>query len=266
MEKIILPSTSVMITESCTLRCKLCLAFVPYYKKYVNMEVDEAKKILHRYFSIVDEVEKFSLTGGEPLLNHQFDEILNEVLQYSGQITKEIIIITNGTIRLGKETLQIMSRNDKIKVIVNNYENLSTYAVENYNLLCEKGINAILYTEENRYGWIDCRDQSLKHKTLEECEYQSQHCSFFLGKKYVIKRGKLYTCTRAAYRIQEKIIPYIDDDFIDLLDDSIDESILRERMINLLNLKTTTSCAYCAGLTEYSRKYKAAEQINKRGL
>ena len=32
---------------------------------------------------------------------------------------------------------------------------------------------------------------------------------------------------------------------------------------NLLNAKSTTSCAYCDGLTEQSIKYKAAEQLER---
>lgn len=86
---------------------------------------------------------------------------------------------------------------------------------------------------------------------------------FFCGKKYVIKRGKLHTCTRSAYRIQENIIPYSKVDYIDLLDDSQGVEQSKKILNNLLNAKSTTSCAYCDGLTEQSIKYKAAEQLER---
>lgn len=254
-------STSIMITEACGLRCKLCLAYIPYYKEHKYTGVAEIKKILEKYFKIVNSVDKMSITGGEPLLHPDFCGVLSEVLKYSDKINKEIIIITNGTVKFTKEMIDLFTREKKIKVIVNNYGDLSTYSKEDYEMLLERNINSILYTEDNRYGWIDCRDHSLKHKNIEDRERQASHCAFFNGKKYVIKRGQLHTCTRSAYRIQEKIIPYAEDDYIDLLDDSIKIEECKEKLIKLLNAKSTTSCAYCDGLTEQSVKYKAAEQL-----
>ncbi len=259
--KIILPSTSIMVTEACTLKCKLCLAFVPYYKKHFHMNLQEAEAIFERYFQIVDEVEKISITGGEPLLNPELNSILKLLYDYSDKITKEIIFITNGTIPLSDTTLEIFASNKKTKVIVNNYCDLSPHAEENYRRLCEWGINAILYTEDNRYGWIDCRNHNLKHKTQEACEQQAQECAFFQGKKYVIDRGNLYTCTRAAYRIQENIIPYTEDAFLNLLEREMPIELQRKKLKMLLTAKSTISCAYCDGLTEKSVKYKAAEQL-----
>ena len=250
-----------MVTEACTLKCKLCLAYVPYYRTHTSMTILDMKKVLARYFSIVDEVEKMSVTGGEPLLNPQINDMLLEIFKYSEQITKEIILITNGTIALSDETLNVMSGNDKLKIIVNNYGTLSIYAEENYHKLCENGINAILYNEDNRYGWIDCRDHSLKHESIEAKERQTSQCAFFQGKKYVINRGKLYTCTRAAYRIQEGVIPYTDEAYIDLLDDVYPIEVQKEKLLKLLDAKFTIFCAYCDGLTENSKKYKAAEQL-----
>lgn len=264
MEKINLLSTSIMVTELCTLRCKLCLAYIPYYSEYKHMTLKECEQILKKYFSIVNTVEKMSLTGGEPLLSPYFAEVLQEVLKYEEQITKEIIIITNGTIRFTEDMMDLFKRSVKIKVIVNHYGDISKYARENYELLVKEGVHSIFYTEENRYGWIDCRDHSLKHLTEEDKEKQAGHCAFFLGKKYIIKRGGLYTCTRSAYRIQENIIPYETNDYIDLLDESETLEEAQQKLLGLLNLKYTKSCAYCDGLTEQSVKYKAAEQLERK--
>ena len=77
----------------------------------------------------------------------------------------------------------------------------------------------------------------------------------------MINRGKLYTCTRSAYRIQENVIPYTENDYIDLLDNDTDIMQKREKLFALTKLKYTMSCAYCNGLIENSKKYKAAEQL-----
>lgn len=260
-EQIILPSTSIMLTEFCTLRCKLCLAYVPYYKEKSHLLINDARVIISNYFQIVDMVEKFSMTGGEPLLNPDLNEILKEIKKYEDRIVKEIILITNGTILLSEETLKIMKEIPKLKVIVNYYGELSVYSAENKKKLDAYEINNILYTEDNRYGWIDCRDHSLKHGNITEREYQASKCAFFRGKKYIINRGRLYTCTRASYRIQENLIPYTEDDFVDLTACNASISDQREKVRKLLRCKSTVSCAYCDGLTENSVKYKAAEQL-----
>lgn len=262
--KLVLPSTSIMIEESCNLRCKLCLAYVPYYSNYINMKLIDVKKILKKFFSIVDEVEKFSITGGEPLLNMELEEILLEIAKYEKYISKEIILITNGTMVISPQIIEAFKKIKKLKVIVNNYGEISKCADENYRILEENNINFILYTEDNRYGWIDCRDHSHKHFDEQSVTEQANSCAFFRGKKYVIKRGGLYTCTRSAYRIQEDIIPYSEDDFIDLTDEKTSKEVQREKLRNLLNLPYTSSCAYCDGLTEQSIKYKAAEQLERK--
>lgn len=258
-EKIDLLSTSLMVTEYCSLNCKLCLAYVPYYKEKRSLTLDEAKIILKNYFDMIDTVEKFSITGGEPLINPQINDIIKELLIYEKQITKEIIIITNGTIVLSEELLEILKSNVKIKVIVNNYGAISKNAFLDKELLIKSNIKYIFYTEENRYGWIDCRDHSLKHFTDVDRDNQASQCAFWIGKKYVINRRKMYTCTRSAYRIQEKLIPFSEYDYIDLLED--DKLLRREKLNYLANLKSSVSCAYCEGLTEKTPKYKAAEQL-----
>ncbi len=262
MDSINLPSTSIMITEYCSLKCKLCLAYIPYYENKTHLSFADVKTILRNYFNIVDYVEKFSITGGEPLINPQFKEILKEIISYENKIKEEIILITNGTILFSTDILKLMKTCQKLKVIVNYYGRLSKYGFENKLLLDNYEIHNILYTEDNRYGWIDCRDHSLKHNSVKECEKQAQQCAFFLGKKYVINRGKLFTCTRAAYRIQRNIIPYTNSDFVDLLDNNIEISTQREKIHAMLNSKSTVSCAYCDGLTENSKKFKAAEQLD----
>lgn len=173
-------STSIMVTDYCTLNCKLCLAYVPYMQNRKRLSLAEAKTVFAHYFSMINHVDKFSITGGEPFTNPELVDILLELFKYQDKIS-EIIIITNGTIRLPAEFLRNIFGNKKIKLIVNNYGSMSRFASENRELLNECGIKNILYDESNRYAWVDCRDHSLKHKTLEETEKQANTCAFWGG-------------------------------------------------------------------------------------
>lgn len=253
-------STSIMVTDYCTLNCKLCLAYVPYLQNRKRLSLAEAKTVFAHYFSMINHVDKFSITGGEPFTNPELVDILFELFKYQDKIS-EIIIITNGTIRLPAEFLRNISGNKKIKLIVNNYGSMSRFASENRELLNECGIKNILYDESNRYAWVDCRDHSLKHKTLEATENQANTCVFWGGKKYLINHGKLYSCTRSWYRIENNLISNSEEDYVDLMEKNFDAEKGSEKLLNLLARKYSTSCAYCSGRTEKSVLYPAAEQI-----
>ena len=98
MEKICLSRTVLNIAGTCNLKCKNCLAFIPYYKEKFLMSTSEAEEIITAYFNIVDTVGTFTITGGEPLLNKDLYKILTIVNGFSAQITKSIDLVTNGTI------------------------------------------------------------------------------------------------------------------------------------------------------------------------
>lgn len=257
---ITVPSTSLNITEACTLKCKLCLAYAPYYSSFVTPSLEDFKRILKNYFMTVDVVNKFSVTGGEPLLHRDLTSILVEINKYEKQIAEELILTTNGTIEMSDDLITVLKNIPQIKVIVNKYDKLSPYADRNYEMLKCNSIKSILYDESNRYGWIDCRDHSLKLFSEEDIIKQSSQCAFFSGKKWVISRGRLYTCGRAAFRITENIIPYTDEDYLEL-DCKFDAENARSKVSKFLNQKFSCSCAYCDGRRDDSKQYKAAEQL-----
>ena len=114
--------TTFVITQKCTLKCKLCLAFMPYYKNPINTRLDDAEIIIDNYFKIVDEVEVFSITGGEPLMNPDIKGIVEKLLNYQDKITSTIDIVTNDTLMFGKDLLELLEKNkNKIRIIISNY-------------------------------------------------------------------------------------------------------------------------------------------------
>lgn len=206
--KIRLKSTSLMVTERCTLRCKLCLSYTPYYEKPEILKACDAERILQRYFSIVDYVDKFAITGGEPLTNPEIVNIMECIYSFQSQIG-EIIFITNGTILWPQKLLEIMKKKEhqkNTKIIINNYLNLSKYAEENYKKLYDDKIfenewkeKVILYGEDNRYGWIDCRTHELRHKTIEERNRQAAYCAFYGGGGSILLIEESYICVHEAF-------------------------------------------------------------------
>ena len=114
--------TALNITTYCNLKCKHCLAFIPYYKDPKSMSYEEAKRTLEIYFQVVDSVEHFTVTGGEPLLNVELNLILQETFKYLEQVTASVDFVTNGTMEIPDDILDLFEKNrEKTKIVLSNY-------------------------------------------------------------------------------------------------------------------------------------------------
>ncbi|MBU5676669.1 radical SAM protein [Alkaliphilus sp. MSJ-5] len=261
-----LQRTTLVITQHCTLKCKHCLAFIPYIKNPKHMILEDVEKVLKGYFSIVDSVGIFSITGGEPLMHKELLEILKNVLKYSTQIRDTIDIVTNGTLKMKTELLDFLQVNArKFRVIISDYGPLSPNVDILVKDLSDRNIEhrvAKYYGEDLTYdGWVDFSDHSQKHFTKSEIETQAKRCIFRQGRYYVITDGELHPCSRSAWRMRSEIISSYEDQKIDLLGDMIDINIQKEKLLELDNRVSLTSCAYCDGVHEDSERIIPAEQL-----
>ena len=100
----------MVATYRCTLKCKLCAAYAPYYKNPDHYEYGFLAKQIDSFFDIVDTVRDFSLSGGEPLLHKDIARLLLKLLEYKERI-KRILILTNGTLLMREELLDVLEEN-----------------------------------------------------------------------------------------------------------------------------------------------------------
>ena len=261
--------TTFVITQKCTLKCKLCLAFMPYYKNPVNTTLEEAERIVNNYFNIVDEVQIFSITGGEPLVNPELVNIIKKVLTYRDKITNTIDIVTNGTLMFRDDLLELLEKNnDKIRIIISNYgKELSTKMSQIEDALVKRDImyriqNYASESDEWTYnGWVDFSDHSLKHDTEDKLIEQGKKCIFRLGHYYVINDGELHPCSRQYWRMREGIMEKDEQWYIDLNVKDLDVQSATQKLKQLEETKYLKSCGYCNGVYNGIKRYKPAEQL-----
>lgn len=264
-----LKRTTMVITQRCTLKCKLCLAFMPYYENPVDMLFADVEETLKRYFQLVDQVGIFSITGGEPLLHKDIVRIMELVFTYSNQVKETVDLVTNGTIPFSGDLLKVLERNrEKARVIVSDYgadlsknigkivqaleEHKICYRIQNY-----AGDGDWLFD-----GWVDFRDHSLKHTTEEELLQQALRCIFRRGHYYVINDGELHPCSRSYWRMRNGIIPRDQKQYIDLLNmKDADVLEMKKRLLEIETLVALNSCAYCNGVYNGVERHKPAEQL-----
>lgn len=152
--KVYLQEVHTTITTRCTLNCKYCNMFMPYYKKQVTYSKEEIAADLEALFRHVDYILSYRLLGGEPLLH----EDLAEIITYIGEKYKDRIgnigIITNGMVRIKEELLQA-AKKYSVKFEFSDYTNQIPYE----NML-EKNISivekaGIWYERRQSLRWCD---------------------------------------------------------------------------------------------------------------
>lgn len=260
--------TVLNIAGCCNLKCKNCLAFIPYYDTKWLMNASEAKIIIEKYFDIVDSVGTFTITGGEPLLNKDTVEILEIANHYSGQIRKSIDLVTNATIPFSDELISFFRKNnDHSRVILSDYgPTLSKKIHEIQKQFDDNNVTCRIstFTGDDMYydGWIDFSDHSLKWKTLEERDANSRKCIHSAGKYFVINEGCIHRCSRSYWRMKNNIIPKTKGEYVDLLDDTISIEDKRTDLKTMLESVSSTSCAYCVGLCNDVPRIKPAIQLD----
>lgn len=126
-QKIVSPYVEYMITTRCTLKCKNCVLYIPYFTEPVDLPLTSIKKDIDAYFSQVDRVEIFRLLGGEPFLHKNLKEILRYMeTRYIARIGS-LELVTNGTVRNFDPEILVICHRSKIKVHISNYTQCVDY-------------------------------------------------------------------------------------------------------------------------------------------
>ena len=267
--KVNVKRTALNVAGACNLNCKNCLAFIPYYKEKWVMSYNEASKILKRYFEVVDTVNRFTITGGETLLNPEIARILNEMNKYKNQVNASIDFVTNASLNIPEEVLDFFENNkEHTRIILSNYgPDLSVKIDDIERELIRRGITYRIskFTGSGLYydGWIDFSDHTLKHKTLEKRDENGAKCLHGSGKYFVINDGCIHRCSRSYWRIRNKHIPAIEGEYVPLMDDSVSLEKKKELLVGMLNQVSVTSCAYCVGFRNDVPRVEPAIQLKR---
>jgi hypothetical protein len=222
------------------------------------------KKSAAEYFKVVDFVNKFTLTGGEPLLNKELGGFIFYLKKYKEKIGY-IEIITNGTIVPSRDLIAACEAFDDVCFLVDDYgENLSKNADEVIKVLTLNNIKAKrrVYYGDNAHmgGWVDFGDFSFKNCSEEQLSETYGNCSY-ADPRYICYGiyGEYVSLCSASRRCAEKGITNYGD-LLDLFDEKLTREEKQNWFIRAAN-KPLAACAYCNGMLKTSARYPAGEQI-----
>ena len=251
-------SLDVQVTERCSLKCKNCCNLMQYYERPVNIVFDQLFLSLDRFVAAVDKIDEFRIIGGDPFMNKEMYKAINKSKEYNK--VGKIIVYTNAKIIPKGENLNCLKHNKVILDISNYGGELATKHDEILKVLDD---NNVAYSYSDFNTWTDSgRILPFQKRTEEENKKVFSECCN--RDTLSVLHGKLYRCPFSANAHNLKAIPVDKSDQVDLSDDKIPISTLKEQIRKLAYQKDyLTACLYCNGRDYTTPVIKAAEQTKK---
>ncbi len=260
-DKLLLPYTEYMVTTKCSLKCKNCILFIPYYENAQHVSFKEFQDDLDSYFKRVDKVLNFRLLGGEPFLHPEFVEFLNYIGEKYRNKINSLELVTNGMIYPQKDEVFYLCKKYKIKIHISNYTKTVDYKnnlkkfiekLKQYNIEYENAL-------PDKWSWKRVQSPLIENG-LQEVELENlfmncqNHCKALYNKK-------LYYCAMQSSATKANL--FLDDasDYIDLETEKSIEKFVRFEFGKLKN-GYVSFCKRCLGIGSMNNQYVVpGEQI-----
>ncbi len=197
-DKVYFTNISFLPSTACNLSCKHCLNFNPYAKEFYVREWEDLVKDVDLFFSCVDHIMLFHVSGGEPMLYKHTAELIAYIDKKYGDRIDTLRTVTNGTVIPEEEVLQKLSQCN-VEITVDDYRDAVPQFKERFDkLICKLEEYHIRYYINKVESWIDLAPERTDHSgwSEEQLERHRENCNQSWQE---LRGGKLYSCNYAAY-------------------------------------------------------------------
>lgn len=258
-------SENILLSTVCNLNCRDCLNFNPYLKKHYIDSFEEIKENIDLFFNAVDLIQRFQLTGGEPLL---FKDVIR-VIEYIGDNYRDKIIkfeiVTNGTIIPTDELCTVLEKYD-VLVILDDYRCSIDKGEERYDKCLAKFKNYKVNLIENHVSqWFRMYIPEIDEKRNETEEELVEKFRLCKNPWSNLWRGKISTCNYQFYAYKAGLCEWDETAAYDLkkFEKSKKKELVEFRLRHCEN-RYTPFCKKCAGFsTINSRWCEPAIQVKR---
>lgn len=265
VDKVYLVHNNMLTTTVCNLNCEHCLNYTPYDKHPKHFSLENMKSSADMYFSCVDRVGLFQLSGGEPMLCPYLQDILTYIYDKYRQQIEVLNIVTNATIIPSDDFCKFLKTHN-ILVYVDDYSanvpKVRSSLNEVLNKFNEFGVNYIRLVADKFMITFPPMKANMQ---LDVQGLQNKYRLCFPGVQN-LRNGKICSCTYHAFAVNAGLLPDSSDDWFDL--EQINEDILDKRALVEFrcgfNKKGYVDwCRYCNGhiTTINNNSAPAAQQV-----
>ena len=262
-DKVYFLNISFLPSTACNLKCRHCLNFNPFAKKFFIREWEELIKDVDLFFTCVDRIMLFHISGGEPMIYKHTADLAMYIDQNYGDKIDTLRMVTNGTIVPDDEVLKKLSQ-CRIEITVDDYREAVPQFSKQFDQLINK-LNQyqIKYYINKADSWIDLASEKTDYSNWSEKQLE-EHRESCEQSWQELRDGKLYSCNYAAYATVAGIAGEQDlEEVYDLTEFSQEKKKeLVEFRLGYTTKGYTNFCKKCRGFTpENSEKVEVAEQI-----
>lgn len=250
----------ISLTERCTLKCKKCNMFMPYFSNPSDMALDVVLSQIDKYFRVVDYVESFNLLGGEPFLYKELSSVVEFVGKKYRSRIKHFIIFTNGMLLPNDTEIKLFSKY-MVEIQISDYTNKVPYKERLEQLVSLLEENKIYYYFLRSTRWGDFGFPENPNNIPEE-----KLMDYFEGCKAPFRGlydDKVFFCHLETSAIRAGLHNETEDDYFNLNQDTSD---IKKRFLEFdfgYSRKGYVSfCAKCRGCDTVNKlTVPAAEQM-----
>lgn len=191
-------SISFLPSTACNLNCINCLNFNPFAKQFYVREWDDLVKDVDLFFSCVDRIMLFHVSGGEPMIYKHTADLIEYIDKHYGNRIDTLRTVTNGTIIPDDATLSKLSKCN-VEITVDDYrESVPQFAARFDQLIQKLEDYKIKYYINKVDSWIDLAPEKTDYSgwTDAQLEKHREQCNQSWQE---LRDGKLYSCNYAAY-------------------------------------------------------------------
>lgn len=253
-DKVYTISANITVTTKCTLRCEKCMGLIPYVKNPRNIELEEIKQELKRYFQWVDRLAVLGIGGGDVLLNPKLTDIIEFIAKeyLETEKIKDLELYTNAIIMPNESLLKLCKKYD---IIIR----FSDYSKEIPKRQKIQELVELLETNQIRYdhviwdNWYDIGFPQESNGLNTEEKLQRHYDKCITKLCTVIHKGKLYFCSVHASAVQAGYCEAYGEDCFDLAEYSADR---RKEFIEF-------NAGYCEkGYLSFCKRCNGYQNIN----
>ena len=263
-DKLFFPSVGFIPSTVCNLNCKYCLNFTPYLKKFTTRPWKEVKADIDQFFSVVDYIGFFLVTGGEPLLYPWVADTLRYLAEHYENQILELQLVTNGTVIPSDDVLRL-HKQYCFTVVLDDYREALDEAKDKFEQVYQAFAQAggEEHIAVNHFDtWIDLAPmRPVEPKSVQQLQAHFDACHV-PWRSY--RDGKLYLCNYADFAATAEIIPPIQEnemfDFHTYRHEDL--KALMEFRLGYSEKGYTEFCRRCAGFSDINPNHvRPAEQV-----
>lgn len=252
-DKVYFLNISFLPSTACNLKCRYCLNFNPFAEKFYVREWEALKADVDLFFSHVDYIMQFHVSGGEPMLYQHTADLIRYIDENYGDRIGTMRVATNGTVVPSDETLEKLSK-CRIEVVVDDYRNAVPQYHAQFDELIQKLEEYRVKYYINKVGsWVDLAPEKTDYSAMTE-EELIRHRSECGQTWQELRDGRLYSCNYAAYAAVAGIAGKKDaEEYYDLRAHTADhKKELVEFRLGYTDKGYTNFCKKCRGFTVYN--------------